>query len=543
MRKFSKLILAILPVSSLTVFSVVSCSTNDKKPIETPKTPVNKIPDNQPKQPENKPESDHKIDKSGGENQPDGEPSPGKPDEQPHNPKQPKEPKQPENNNSSSDNSNEERPQGDEPQGDEVFKNKVDFSDIEKLDNEIKFDFFTTYSKMDARSAWAQIQGRQPAIFKEIVFKNNASILDKYKIEFDLQTFPSIINEKGIIDKVRIKFTKDGESRIQKFIFTGFKKVESNFDKHKNKDEYMKAKEKVEKSLSGLFPSLVAHMLLYTEETQSNNKYDRNIKQTGNVVNFDELINKNLNLFTEKSVGFNAGTKELLFEYNNEYKKIYKDKIVGARYDDINGILELEVQVSNREDYENQNDPTKNYKFTFPGFRKIDFNNPNKNVLSISLQQRGLKKLIDDNILKTIINQLTQHNHFNHKVPIWNINENNLKNELFEKLTVDIIDDVNNLYRSTQTLKIDLFKKDDDNKSILGIKNQMSLYPFHTRITKDSIKAIYATINNKNTNKELELEVEINIPIYSSTLTDLTDQTYAEEKTLKIVIKQSSEIK
>ncbi|QVK07025.1 LppA family lipoprotein [Mycoplasma mycoides] len=530
MRKFNKLFLTILPISSISAFSVISCTTNTKNNNQIPTIPNNKKPESE--------SNNHK--------QPDDKPSPGKPENKPdnsHNPKQPEQPKKPEHNNSNSNNntdnnnSNADQSQGDEPQ-DEPW-NKVDFSDVNKLDKEVKFEFFTTYSRMDAKSAWVQIQGRQPAIFKEIIFKGKNEILNRYEIEFDSQKVPNIVDEKGTIDNVGIKFSKNGKSKTREFVFTGFKKLENKVDKGKNKDEYIKPKTNIDKSLSGIFPSLVAYMLLYSEETQSNNKYDRNIKQSGNVINFDELKNKNLELFGEDFVGFSVGTKELLFDYKNEYNKIYKDKIVAARYDDINGILELEVQVSNTDEYENRNDPTKNYKFTFKGFRSIDFDNPNKNVLSISLQQRFLKKLVDDKILKTIIDQLVQHNHFNHKISVSNINNSNLKGELFEKLTVDIIDDENHLYKSSQTLKIDLFKKENNSKSILGLKNQMSIYPFHSRITKDSIKNIYITINNKNSTKELKLEAEIEIPIYSSTLTDLTDHTYAAEKPLKITVKQS----
>ncbi|ADK69326.1 LppA family lipoprotein [Mycoplasma mycoides subsp. mycoides] len=548
MRKFNKLFLTILPISSISAFSVVSCTTNTKNNNQIPTIPNNKKPDNRPS--ENKPGStEEHTNKEPNENtnnqkQPnsseksEAEPSPGKPENKPdnsHNQKQP-EHNNSNPNNTDNNNSNADQPQGDHPQEEPL--NKVDFSDVNKLDKEVKFEFFTTYSRMDAKSAWVQIQGRQPAIFKEIIFKGKNEILNRYEIEFDSQKVPNIVDEKGTIDNVGIKFSKNGKSKTREFVFTGFKKLENKIDKGKNKDEYIKPKTNIDKSLSGIFPSLVAYMLLYSEETQSNNKYDRNIKQSGNVINFDELRNKNLELFGEDFVGFGVGTKELLFDYKDEYNKIYKDKIVAARYDDINGILELEAQVSNTDEYENRNDPTKNYKFTFKGFRSIDFNNTNKNVLSISLQQRFLKKLVDNKILKTIIDQLVQHNHFNHKAPVSNINNSNLKGELFEKLTVDIIDDENYLYKSSQTLKIGLFKKENNNKSILGLKNQMSLYPFHSRITKDSIKNIYVTINNKSAIKELELEAEIQIPIYSSILTDLTDHTYAEEKPLKITVNQ-----
>nr|VZR98362.1 hypothetical protein MF5295_00739 [Mycoplasma feriruminatoris] len=562
MRKFSKLILAILPVSSLTVFSVVSCSTNDKKPIETPKTPDNKTPDNQPKQPEDQTDKEnHNIDKPGEEKQTDGEPSPGMPDEQPspsqpknkpHNPetqpRQPKEPKKPikpnetekpRNENGSVDNSNNDQPQGDEPSNESDF-----FSDVDTLKKEIDFQYFSTYKNRDALSAWVEIKGRGQAIFKEVIFLKNIDILEKYQIEFDNNNQPDFIHEKGIISNVRIKFSKNRKSKVYVFTFTGFKINTPKVDNTKNKENYIKARKKIDERLSGLYPSLVAYMLLYVEENHSNNKYDRTIKQIGNVVNFDELKNQNVSLFDKKFAGFSVGTKELLFEYEERNRKIYKDKITQARYDDTNGVLELEIQISNTDDHRNnQSDPNITKRFKFEGFKRIDFDDSNKNPLKIWLAKKDLNNLINDGNLKTIITQLTQYNYYGKKIPIVDLNENNLKNKLFQKLLVSVDQNLNHLYNSNQTLTIDNRNNEGNYKSILGLKDNMSIYPFHSRITKDSITKVYVTMNKKAENKELEIDVEMEIPIYSSTLSDLTDNTYEQQKKLKLKFSQKTEIK
>nr|VZK65547.1 hypothetical protein MF5292_00724 [Mycoplasma feriruminatoris]VZR75690.1 hypothetical protein MF5294_00722 [Mycoplasma feriruminatoris]VZR98277.1 hypothetical protein MF5293_00719 [Mycoplasma feriruminatoris] len=535
MRKFSKLILAILPVSSLTVFSVVSCSTNDKKPIETPKTPVNKIPDNQPKKPEDQTESDenHKTDKPGEEKQPDGEPSPGMPDDtpehKPHNPEtQPKEPKTPGNRNSSEE----------QPQGDETPKNKADFSDVEKLDKEINFQYFSTYNNKDAQSGWIQIKSRGPKIFKEVIFAKNKDILDKYMIELDPENIPNIIVEKGIIDNIKIKFIKDNETKIYVFSFIGFlKKQDTNREGKNKKYDYIKPKDNITEKIKGLFPSLVAYMLLYFEENNSNNKYDRQIKQDGNVINFDQLKNNNPNLFENGFVGFSVGTKELLLNYNREYEKIYNDKITEASFDDVNGTLGLKIKIENRED-NNSSEATITKEFKFDGFRKVDFEEPNNNPFSVNLLQNDLKTILGEDKIKKSIKDMGLDLKSTKITEFGVQSQNHLwENEIFKYLVVDITDNKNHIYKSKQTLKIDYNSKKKHYESILGIKPNMTLYPFNTMITKESIKNILISIEGG----KVTLEFELHLPVYSTGFSDLTTHL-TNGKDLVLRITQSVQI-
>ncbi|WFQ90423.1 LppA family lipoprotein [Mycoplasma feriruminatoris] len=541
MRKFSKLILAILPVSSLTVFSVVSCSTNDKKPVEIPKTPNNKTPDNQPKKPEDQTDKEnHNIDKPSEEKQTDGEPSPGKPNNPSHNQPQdqPKEPKTPGNNNSNG-NSSEEQPQGDEPQH---KPKKVDFTDLESLKRDYSFQFITQYNSISASSGWIKIKSEQSIIFKNFIFKNN-NVLNNYQIELDFNTVPEISDEKGMINKVGIKFTKDTESKIIYFTFNGFKPKNSKpEDRTKNKNNYITPKKNIDKTLLGLYPSLVAYMLLYTEEGRSNNKYDQDIKQVGNVINFDELTNNNKDLFTSDFKGFGPGTKELLFDYKEDYRRIYKDKITKAKYDDLNGELELEVQITNTDEHTNSdNDPIISIPFSFKGFRKVDLNKPNNNGLALLLTKRDFKDLINDSYLKDILKHFKDNKYFGKSIPLGDVSGTSLKNDIFDKLIVQIDDSTNNIYNSSQTLGLSTNRK-SKNKSILGLKNSTSLYPFHTRVNKDSIKNISISMTDQNKKTEATIEFELHLPIYVSTLSDLTSESYAKEDFLKLKNTQTTEI-
>nr|VZK64874.1 hypothetical protein MF5292_00016 [Mycoplasma feriruminatoris]VZR75019.1 hypothetical protein MF5294_00016 [Mycoplasma feriruminatoris]VZR96818.1 hypothetical protein MF5293_00016 [Mycoplasma feriruminatoris] len=203
----------------------------------------------------------------------------------------------------------------------------------------------------------------QERSFKEVIFNKNLDILSKYKINFE-SDFSNVIfaQEKGTIDNVKIKFTKEKESKIKVFIFTGFKKITNESkDKINNKDNYIKAKTTLDKRITAVYPSLLANMLLYVEDSK---KYEE-IQLSRNSINFDELKNKNTDLFENDFIGFNIGTKEFLFEYNEKDREKYKDKIVAAKYDDINGELGVEVEITNRKE-SNITEPLIKKTFSLP---------------------------------------------------------------------------------------------------------------------------------------------------------------------------------
>ncbi|QVK09172.1 LppA family lipoprotein [Mycoplasma mycoides] len=548
MRKFNKLFLTILPISSISAFSVVSCTTSTKNNNQIPTIPNNKKPDNQKQPNENKPGStEEHTNKEPNENTNDqkqpnssekseAEPSPGKPENKPddsHNPKQP------ENNNSNND-----QPQGDQPRDEP--NDKINFKDIETLKKDYSFKYITQYNSINATSAWIKIKGEQTRIFKDFIFKDSNSILNNYQVELDPENQPDINDQKGTIDKVRIKFTKDKESKIIYFTFTGFKPQENvhKEDKTKNKRDYIKPKDNIDSSFLGLYPSLVAYMLLYIEEGTSNNKYDKDIKQTGNVINFDDLKNYNRDLFEDTFKGFGPGTKELLFNYKEDYRRIYKDKITKARYNDFTGELELEVQITNTDDHtSSNNDPIITMPFTFKGFRKIDVKKPQDNVLNLSLTKKGLNEIINKQYLKNVIKQLKDHNALSSEkeINIGDVRGKGLEDDIFDQLIVDIDDKTHKIYKSTQTLGLTYGKK-SENKSLLGLKNNMTLYPFHARVNKNSVKNINVIISKKGAKNELKIEFEVHFNVYASTLSDLTSETYAKEDTLKLKISQTTQI-
>nr|WP_265509574.1 LppA family lipoprotein [Mycoplasma mycoides] len=454
---------------------------------------------------------------------------PTKPSEDPKKPEE-NQPKKPD-----------EQPQGDNPNNNAQLHNdqpadqpeihKVDFSDVDKLPKEISLEHFTNYKNKPLESAWSDLQ-KDSTVFSHILFKN----LKGYKISFENTSAVKFDHSKGVIGNVKIKFTKEGKSITRVFVLTGLKKKEEikpNQPKN-NKNNYIKPKS-VDNRLSGLFPSLLAYMLLFVED---NKKYEE-IQWAKNSINFEQLKNKNTNFFDESFVGFNVGTKELLFEYNENDRTKYEDKITSAKYDDINGELGLEVEIKNRKD-SNLSEPSITKVFNFKGFRKANFNNQNDNVLSLSLLPSDLKDLATKGSLKSDVGKAIKSKEFSKKISI--SNNDFIKNWLFKKLILNVVDNENHIYRDTQSLKLDYSNKSGENNTIIAFNDGTSLYPLHTKIDKDSISDIFITITNEDGQNKLEIEFNVNIPFYASNLSDLTSHSTSKDETLKYKINASTRI-
>ncbi|QVK06850.1 LppA family lipoprotein [Mycoplasma mycoides] len=521
MKKATKLLLSILPISSISVLSVVSCSIanpSDKKPgeksensEEQPKIPGGKTPEKNPKNPEEKPghsDNSKPIEPKS--------PNDNKPNNSDANPVEPKKP-------------DPDHMASDQPQNGE--NNNVDFSDVDKLPKEISFEHFELYKKKDPKSAWFDIKSNQNWIFEKIIF--NKDITSKYKVEF-LDGKIVFDEEKGVIDKVNIKFTKNDKSKTREFTFTGFK-TKTNTNKVNNKETYLKPKEKVDSRISGLYPSILAYMLLYADDT---NKYKNLQEDSTKYITFEQLFNSNSNLFDNNFIGLGVGTKDLLFDFEEKNRELYKYKIVEAGFDDINGVLSIKVRITNSE--ENRSDEpeiTKNFKFE--GFRKVDFDKPENNLFSLLLSPKDLKTIIKD---KKIINHLEKlgidlnkpqyHDDFGVQ------STGNLWESLILKyLTLDFVDNKNRIYNSKETLAFK-YNKDHSYKSILGLKPKMSLYPFNTTVDEKSIDNILITLKDK----KVTLYFEVNIPVYASSLSDLTTSSFDKTQILKLRVISTTSI-
>ncbi|WFQ94789.1 LppA family lipoprotein [Mycoplasma feriruminatoris] len=533
MKKITKLLLSILPILSIVSLSVISCSTTngaDKKPDNR----VNNEPKKDPENPrsDRKPEDNHSSKPDGAPKEPenknpdkpekDSDKTPKKPDSPGH--KEEKEPFKPKP---------EEKPQKDEP-----GKSEDIFSDLDGIKKEISFKTIPFYTQRDSRTALVDLQ-KDPSIIDTIFSKDYKVIYEKYYIQFLTNSgeMPNI--QKGLIEKVKLKFTnkKVGKSKTLDFTFIGFKPLDTTNNKKNNKENYLKQRDKVVE-LSGLFPSLVAYMLLYS---QNPNEY-KNLMETNNAINFEELVNGNSNLFVDPNLILNAAAiKSLLFEYDNELGKLYKEEIARVSYDDYNGILGVDVKIENREyNDKTNNEPSINKKFTFTGFRKVNVDEPNKSVFSIFLPQNKFRELLAKPPLKTRTQDIKKKNELNKKLLIDNRISEYLKQQIFNNLLVGINDNELKVYNSSSTLSLHTNK---DYSSILGLIGNMSIYPFHTILTKDSIKEMYLLVTKDQEKYMAEIEFEFHIPIFASYNTDLKSHiTSGENKTLVLKVSTNASI-
>ncbi|QVJ95509.1 LppA family lipoprotein [Mycoplasma mycoides] len=525
MKKATKLLLSVLPISSISFLSVISCSTtssNAKQPDKKPEKPNEKNPITPPKPDDKKP--DNNDNNSNSNSNPNNKPDSTKPEE--NQPKKPNEQSQGDNPN------NNVQPHNDQPES-----HKVDFSDLDKLPREISFDNFEIYKKQDATSAWFDLKTKIKWIFEKVI--NDKEIINKYEVNFVNENDLVFVDEKGVIDKVSIKFTKEKQSKTRTFSFTGFKKRTNQVNKN-NKENYIKPKNKVDQKLLGLYPSLVAYMLMYS---QDHNIY-RELLQSGNVINFEELENGNNNLFYSDSINLNVEMKDLLLEYDKSLGELYDDKIIGVRYDDINGILGLEVEITNRDDDPKTKDEPFSYKpkaFIFQGFRKIDFNNNDKNVLSINLLPSSLKEIVGKGNVKKKIDEFKKSGKKENKISFEKSTEPFFKQQLFKNLLVDINDNEQKIYRSNKTLSL---HSSNGYTSIIGLAGNMSIYPFHSIITKDCINNISLVVNKQPDNNYLiTIDFDFDIPVFSSTFSDLKSHVASDSKTLKFKVSAETFIK
>ncbi|UZK64281.1 LppA family lipoprotein [Mycoplasma mycoides subsp. capri] len=533
MKKATKLLLSILPISSISFLSVISCSTtnsNAKQPDKKPEKLDENTPITPPKPDDKKPNNND--DNSNSNFNPNNKPDSTNPEE--NQPKKPDEQPQGDNPN------NNIQPHNDQPV-DQPESHKVDFSDLDKLPKEISFDNFEIYKKQDAKSAWFDLKTKIKWIFEKVI--NDKEIINKYEVSFVNENDLVFVDEKGVIDKVSIKFTKDNQSKTRTFSFTGFKKRTNQVNKN-NKENYIKSKNKVDKKLLGLYPSLVAYMLMYS---QDHNNY-RELLQSGNVINFEELENGNNNLFYSDSINLNVEMKDLLLEYDKSLGELYNDKIISVRYDDINGILGLEVEITNRDDNPKTKDEPFSYKpkaFIFQGFRKIDFNNNDKNVLSINLLPSSLKEIVGKGNVKKKIDEFKENGQNENKISFERSTEPFFKQQLFKKLLVDINDNEHKIYRSTKTLSLhSSIRNSDGYTSIIGLAGNMSIYPFHSIITKDCINNISLVVKKEIDNNYLvSINFDFDIPVYSSTFSDLKSHVASDSKILKLKVSAKTSIK
>ncbi|ENY70276.1 Hypothetical protein, predicted lipoprotein [Mycoplasmopsis bovigenitalium 51080] len=383
------------------------------------------------------------------------------------------------------------------------------------------------YKNQDANSSWIALKNEIDGLIPLLGLNHN--IKSKYKIEYAQNNIPNIDNDSGIITNIGVKFSYENQSKVLYFNLNGFYSHKNNLPKN-NKNEYLIPKSTLSALVKGLYPSLIAHMLLHAEDP---NKYNQNQESTNGSeykINFEQLQNKNNNLFHDQVAPLNISLKEAFFEYNEKFKDKYKTKVVATKFNDLEGTLGIKVQVSNTEN-EPQGEPELTAEYQFDGLRKIDLNNTDKNVIDFNVLPSDLEKLINENNqIKKVISE--NQNNLNQQIylisKLSDFNYKRLVSELNKIVKVGILDNELNTYRFT--------KGSETINSFAGLKQQFGLYPFYTRFN-EVIKNVRLEITNNSGSKTGNIYFDVELPIFvQNSFTDLSTNE-ATGKTIKINVK------
>ncbi|VEU60878.1 Immunodominant protein p72 [Mycoplasmopsis bovigenitalium] len=401
-----------------------------------------------------------------------------------------------------------------------------ELNDLNSIEKDVAISI-PLYKNQDANSSWIALKNNINDLIPLLGLNHN--IKSKYNIEYAQNNIPNIDNNNGIITNIGVKFSYKNQSKVLYFNLSGFYSHNNNLPKN-NKNEYLIPKSTLPPSVKGLFPSLIAHMLLHAEDPNKYNQNQESANDSKYIINFEQLQNKNSNLFHDQVAPLNISLKEAFFEYNEKFKEKYKTKVVATKFNDLEGTLGIKVQISNTENGP-QGEPELTAEYQFDGLRKIDLNNGNKNVIDFNVLPSDLEKLVNENNqIKKVIAE--NQNNLNQAIYlISKLNEFNYKslvNKLNKIVNVGIIDNELNTYRFTNgSAKINSFA---------GLKQQFGLYPFYTRFN-EVIKNVRLEITNDSGNKTGNIYFDVELPIFvQNSFTDLSTNE-ATGKTIKINVK------
>ncbi|EIN14981.1 Hypothetical protein, predicted lipoprotein [Mycoplasmopsis agalactiae 14628] len=398
---------------------------------------------------------------------------------------------------------------------DTTNNNDVSFSDIESLSKSLKIANYS-YSKLDPKTALNEILKDESIFFKDVF---GEKVLELYTLKISSESV-NYDFDNGLLIDLSISFTKKNVTKTFIFTVAGFKKKEQNSSSTNKKENYISAKEPDEK-IKGLFPSLIARMLLYIDNPERYNDIT-----SSNKVNYEALLNANGKYFSSDTIPFGPGTKEAFFAYDKNLKEEYIDKIVAAGYDDSAGTLQLEVEIKNNPE-KNSNEPSITKTFSFAGLKKADLQNTTNNVIGFSLTPMSFKNL---QIIKSILSKRTKDSIKAGENILKDIEKSQqkfLKQKIVSELNV-YINDSNKAYQDgfSQTAKV---------LDLPSLGNSFVLYPFFTWISNESIFDLKLELANGDTGK-LKLSFNIKLPVFAQGIGDLKDYSNSNNKQILIPV-------
>ncbi|UWD34022.1 LppA-related lipoprotein [Mesomycoplasma molare] len=431
-------------------------------------------------------------------------------------------------NNSDSDNVN-------------TSENKLETNDFKSLENfDTKLEVVDFYKDHDALSFYEKIKNNQNTLIGFIKIK--PSIWEEFEIQasFD-DDFNNIDNKNGLIKNIKLVFVKNNKNKVFKITLSGFLvKDKENIDE---RDNLLIQKNIKESNISKLFPSFVASMLVFNSNSSLfTDLQNRSQDENETIINYDNLINRE---FLEELFRPNSGinlTPLILrnFFFERTDKELSDDelkfnyKISGAKANDLEGTLSIEVSIFRLSDQEKGINDEKRKVFNFSGFKKFK-RDENQKILPTIIdfymllieKKEAIKKIRIKDVLESEINKLAS-NEEKFEVTDKIIREkiNILKNAIFNKLLV-------NIFSGENDEVYNWIDNDTRISKLIGRKDKQSIYPFVTTLSSNLIKNIRFYISKKDNSDENELIVDVDfsfLPYVSSTISDFTSSHSSAEE-------------
>ncbi|WGI36413.1 LppA-related lipoprotein [Mesomycoplasma lagogenitalium] len=329
------------------------------------------------------------------------------------------------------------------------------------------------------------------------------------------------------------KDQKTSNNQTDKFQNVNKDQTDNNQVDKSKKNEQIKTTDKrenflipkdLEQWVLNLFPSLVGSMLVYNENLDKLNSLQYK-KEGLNNINYSFLSSYNnaTEIFREEKYNLNLALKQLFFETNNsddQYEFDYKVKAVKA--DDLNGTLDIEVQIENLKDNSGiTNIFTKTYSFS--NFRKINKENF-KNFFNFNLHRPDFKEILKKLKLVDIIKQNAANNQNEREInSLFNNKIDFFKKLMHSKLSVILNDNEKNAYHLKMAdNKIENFKARNDN---------IAIYPFVTNLSDNIIKNInFYFVNTSDRGLSLKITVDYELFLLKSTsMSDMVDIGFTDQ--------------
>ncbi|MGZ9432184.1 LppA-related lipoprotein [Mycoplasma sp. 613B] len=396
---------------------------------------------------------------------------------------------------------------------------------IDQLGNSLNvIDFYKTY---DSSSFYER-------------FKNNdtESLSSSISLPYDIRhKFSKIIatfskeisdvkNNVGIIDNVKISFYTEKNNKKDIFVsLKGFSYFQNkNTEKDTEKENFLRTKE-LSSEIKELYPSLIASLLLYNENRESFQDIENQPKsENETILNYEFLVSGTnaKDLFRNSKIKLNPSliTKFLERNIENNNNPKFHYEVLGVKADDLEGTLDIEVGIYNRDEEEvNASVPRYLKIFSFSGLRKHNLNekgNVDNELFNFSINKEKFSEYLSKLKVKSLLEEESK-NLNNTKTKV-NVNSLIKNANLFERIKNYVINNLLVKIKDSNSSKTYEWKYDFlPLNSLISRNDRLTAYPFVTIINNSNFDNINFYLNKKENNEyELSLELNAQFPLYKA---------------------------